>query len=101
MIMMMTMIMMMITMIITIMYTYICVCVCAAGCSGAIAGGTFCPSPRHSPNTTTEKRVPVLARCRSDGRLVVAREGHGVFTVSHYRRYHKTCRLGAKENGPS
>lgn len=80
---------------------YVYICVCAVGCSGAIAGGTFCPSPRHSPNTTTEKRVPVLARRRSDGRLVVAREGHGVFTVSHYRLYHKTCRLGAKENGPS
>jgi hypothetical protein len=78
----------------------VCVCVCAAGCSGAIAGGTFYPSLRHSPSITTEKRVPVLARFRSDGRLVVSWEGHGVFTVSHYRRYHKTCCLGAKENGP-
>jgi len=80
---------------------YACVCVCAAGCSGAIARGTFCPSPRPPPIFTTEKRVPVLSRRRSDGRLVVSREGHGVFTVSHYRRYHKTCRLGAKENGQS
>jgi len=47
----------------------------------------------------TEKRVPVLARFRFDGRLVVLLEGHGVFTVSHYRRNHKICCLGAKENG--
>lgn len=78
----------------------ICVCVCS-GVQRRHCRRYFLPFPSPLSERPTEKRVPVLARCRSDGRLVVSREGHGVFTVSHYRRYHKTCRLGAKENGQS
>jgi len=80
---------------------YACVCVCVQRGAAAPLPEVLSILPLATLHLAlTEKRVPVLARFRLDGRLVVSLEGHGVLTVSHYRWNHKICCLGAKENGP-